>query len=109
MVCSARQLLDSVGFFVRLVDAVVSDFDGGHCDDLPEIGRVGKNLLIARHGSVEDRLADDRFLCAECAAFVYAAVFECQNSCLEIAHNVFRGNCIDFLNSCKPLNLKARF
>ena len=81
--------LDAVGFFVRLVHAVVAHFDRRHCNDLTEIGRVCKNFLVARHRRIEYRLADDRFLCAERASPEDAAVFECQNSCVGIAHNIF--------------------
>src|SRR5690606_18674439 len=37
-------------------DAVVADVDGGEGDDLPGVGRVGDDLLVAGHGRVEHDL-----------------------------------------------------
>jgi hypothetical protein len=45
------------GFHVLGVAAVVADLRRGQRHDLPVIGRVGDDLLVARHPRVEDRFA----------------------------------------------------
>ena len=59
-----RQLLDDKPRHVRLaaldvlpVDAVVADQRVGHRDDLPLVGRIGQDLLVAGHRRVEDDFA----------------------------------------------------
>src|SRR5262249_49293017 len=42
---------------VLWIDAVVADQRVGHAHELAAIGRIGEDLLIARHGSVEDDFA----------------------------------------------------
>ena len=39
------------------IDAVVADERVGHRDDLPLVGRIGEDLLVAGHRGVEDDLA----------------------------------------------------
>ena len=39
------------------VDAVVADLRSGENDELPGVGGIGQNLLVARHASVEDHFA----------------------------------------------------
>ena len=64
---SARQLLDGealdpglFAFDVFVGDAVVADLRAGHDHDLPAIGWIGEDLLVAHHGGVEDDLAEAR-------------------------------------------------
>ena len=71
--------LGAVGFLVVRRDAVIADLRGRHGDDLRVIGRVGQDFLVARHGSVENRLAHDRFSRAEGHAPVDAAVLQGEN------------------------------
>ena len=42
---------------VLRIDPVVADQRVGHAHELAAIGRIGHDLLIARHGGVEDDLA----------------------------------------------------
>ncbi len=46
------------GLDVLLVGADIADMRKGEGDDLPGIGRIGENLLIAGHRGVEADLAD---------------------------------------------------
>src|SRR6476661_10693641 len=39
-------------------DLIVADVRRGHGDDLSFIGRIGQDLLVTRHGRIEDHLAD---------------------------------------------------
>ena len=59
---------------VLRVDAVVADEGIGHHHDLPSIGRVGEDLLVARHCGVEDDLAGGLADGAEGLAAEHAAV-----------------------------------
>ena len=49
-----------VGFprlHILVVDSVVADQRVGQGHDLPVVGGVGQDFLIARHGGIEDELA----------------------------------------------------
>ncbi len=46
------------GLDVVLVGADIADMGKGEGDDLPGVGRVGEDLLIAGHGGIEADLAD---------------------------------------------------
>ena len=46
------------GFDVFFVGADIADVREGEGNELPGIGRVGEDFLIARHGGVEADLAD---------------------------------------------------
>jgi hypothetical protein len=58
----------AAAFDVLAVDAVVADQRVGHRDDLPLVGRVGEDLLVAGHRGVEDDLALGRAVRPERAA-----------------------------------------
>ena len=61
------------------VDPVIADERIGHRDDLAFVGRVGEDLLIARHGGVEANLAAGRRARAKTCAVKNRTVFEGQN------------------------------
>ena len=63
-------------FDIPAVDAVIADERIGHCDDLPFVGRIGQNFLIAGHGSVEDDFTFGRTGCAKGFAGENASIFE---------------------------------
>jgi len=67
-------------------EAVVADLDGGHRDDLAEVGRIGDDFLIAGHGGVEHAFAGDRGVGAEGATAENTAVFEGEDSRFERGH-----------------------
>ena len=48
-------------FHVRAIDSVISDLRGGEGDELPGVGRVGEDFLIAAHAGVEHDLAERIF------------------------------------------------
>src|SRR5579862_2353737 len=50
--------VDARGFGVLAIDADVADLRIGHAHDLPLVGRIGENFLVAGHRRVEDDLAD---------------------------------------------------
>src|SRR5690606_41936722 len=50
--------MDAVGFDVFFIHARIADMRIGKRDDLPVVARVGQDLLITRHGRVEDNLGD---------------------------------------------------
>ena len=81
-----RQLADDEARHVRLpgfdilpVHAVVADERVGHRDDLPLVGRVGQDLLVAGHRGVEANLAAGRGARAKACAVKHRTVFEGQN------------------------------
>ena len=43
---------------VKTVGAGIPDMGKGQGDDLPAVGRVGEDFLVARHGGVEDHFAN---------------------------------------------------
>ena len=59
---------------VFVVGADIADVGKREGDDLPGIGRVGEDLLIARHGGVEADLADRVAGRAEAKALEHRAV-----------------------------------
>jgi hypothetical protein len=61
---------------VVLVGADIADMRECEGDDLPGIGRIGEDLLIAGHGGVEADLAHRMPGCAEAEAFEDGAVGE---------------------------------
>ncbi len=54
----ARRCRHVDGFDVFFVGADIADMREGEGNDLPGIGRVGEDFLVARHGGVEADLAD---------------------------------------------------
>jgi len=81
--------LGAIALGVKRVDAVVADLRRGHRDDLGKIGRVGQNLLVARHAGVENGLAEHRFPGAKRRAAEHTAIFQGQHPfCLnEMTHS----------------------
>ena len=59
---------------VLVIGADIADMREGEGDDLPGIGRIGQDLLIAGHGGVEADLADGDAGCARALAFDDGAV-----------------------------------
>ena len=51
-------------FLVLSIGAHIADVRVGERDDLPGIGRIGKNFLVTRHGGVEYHLSCGQSLCA---------------------------------------------
>ena len=66
------------GLDVFFVGADIADMREGEGDDLPGIGRVGEDLLVARHGGVEADLADRMAGRAEPEAFENGSVSQHQ-------------------------------
>ena len=64
---------------VLLVGADIPDMRKGEGDDLPIVGRVGQDLLIAGHGGVEADLADRLARRAKPFAFEHRAVGQHEN------------------------------
>ena len=67
-----RRHVDALDVFV--VGADIADMREGEGDDLPGIGRVGEDFLIAGHGGIEADLADRGAGGAEAEAFQNRAV-----------------------------------
>ena len=78
---------NAVGLFVLHVYPVISNFHSGHCNNLPEIGRICQDLLIARHRRVKYGFSDYRFFCAKGAPHKHASVFKRKNCFSVFAHN----------------------
>ena len=74
------------GLGVSRGDAVVADLRGGHGDDLPEVGGVGENLLVARHGGVEHTLAGDGGGGTKSETVIHGAIFQSENCGLGGGH-----------------------
>ena len=58
----------SRGLLVVVVGADIADMGKGEGDDLPGIGRIGQNFLVAAHRGVEADFAHGLAACAEAAA-----------------------------------------
>ncbi len=69
---------DARGFDILVIDAGVADMRIGERDDLPGIGGVGKDFLIAGHGRIENHLAAGLSIGADGAAMKYAAICQGQ-------------------------------
>ena len=52
----------------------VSDLRVGHGDDLPRVGGIGQDFLVARHAGIEDDFADAEGLGTEGGASVDGSV-----------------------------------
>src|SRR5207253_2129429 len=63
-------------FDIVVVRAYITDMREREGDDLPRIGGIGKNLLVAGHGGVETDLAYRVAGCAEANTFENGAVGE---------------------------------
>jgi hypothetical protein len=50
--------MDERGFAILAVDTVVADMGVGQGDDLPGVGRIGQDFLVAGHRGVENHFAD---------------------------------------------------
>ena len=64
------------GFIVLVVDAVITDERIAHHNALPGIGRIGQNLLIARHRGIEHHLTGTVLCRADALSLKNAAVFQ---------------------------------
>jgi len=72
------------GFHVLEIDPRVADHRVGHRHDLPLVGRIGQDLLIAGHGGVEAHLPGSRSLRAKSVAAEHRTVFEGENRVHEL-------------------------
>ena len=70
----ARRRREVDGLDVLLVGADIADVGKGESDDLPGIGRIGEDLLVAGHGGVEADFADGVAGRAEADAFEHGTV-----------------------------------
>ena len=70
----ARRRRHVDGLDVVVVGADIADMREGEGDDLPGIGGVGEDLLIAGHGGIEADLADRGAGGAEAEAFQHGPV-----------------------------------
>ena len=70
----ARRRRHVDGLDVLVVGADIADMREGEGDDLPGIGRIGEDLLVAGHRGVEADLADRLAGGAEADAFEHGAV-----------------------------------
>ena len=68
------------GLIVLVVHTVIADEGIRHHNALPRIGRIGQDLLITHHRSVEHHLADPILGAADALANEGAAVFQDQSS-----------------------------
>ena len=66
--------------------AVVADVGVRHRHDLTVVARIGKDLLVAGHGGVEDHLADGASGIPEGVAAVHGAVLQGQNRAWFVEH-----------------------
>jgi hypothetical protein len=98
-------------FDVLLVNAVIADQRIGHGHDLAFIGRIGENLLVARHGGIETNLAARRGGGAEAFAMEHGAIFQSQNRFHQSNQSGTRardarggsGRVKDYQNGCGPV------
>ena len=72
------------GFSIFGVGSVVSDLGLGHDHDLTCVGGVRQNLLVPRHGGVEDHLPQRLGVRTEGDTLVHGPIFQVEN-CL-LAH-----------------------
>ena len=70
---------DGPRLHVLAVHAVVTDDGIGGNDNLACVGRIGQNLLVARHAGVENHLAERVHLSAEGFPLVPGAVLQRQD------------------------------
>src|SRR5262249_24506137 len=63
---------------VLRIHPIVTNQRGSHRNDLAFVGRIGQDLLVARHAGVEDNFAKSLPLCAEGLAAEYRSVLECE-------------------------------
>src|SRR5204863_7291034 len=70
---------------VFFVDPVIPDVRVGHRDDLPLVGRIRQDLLLARHRGIEDDLAGPLPVRAEGAAREHRPVLERQSRYLHLS------------------------
>ena len=74
----ARRRREIDGFDVLVIRSDIADMRKREGDDLPRIGRIGEDLLIAGHRGIEADLADRVPGRAEAGAFQHGAVREHQ-------------------------------
>ena len=74
----ARRRREIDGLDVLVIGADIADMGKREGDDLPRIGRIGEDLLIAGHRGIEADLADRVAGRAEANAFQHGAVREHQ-------------------------------
>ncbi len=65
---------------ILVVGADIADMREREGDDLPGIGRIGQDLLVAGHRGVEDQLAGDHGCAAEAAAGEDRSVLQGENA-----------------------------
>src|SRR5206468_24834 len=66
-------------FDILSVDAIVADERVSHGNNLAFVGRIGQNLLVARHRSIEANLPAGGAARAKTCAVKQGPVFQCQN------------------------------
>jgi len=77
---------------VVLVGADIADMREREGDDLPGVGGIGEDLLVAGHGGVEADLAHRMAGCAKAQAFEHGAVREHeQRACFQLRPRCFGG------------------
>ena len=72
--------LGAVGFNILGANAVVPDLDGGHGDDLGEIGGIGQDFLITGHAGIETGLSGLGGGGSKGASAENCSVFKCEYS-----------------------------
>ena len=65
-----------LAFDILTVDSVVADERIRHRDDLPFVGRIGQDFLVAGHGGVEDDFAFGGAGMAEGPAGEHRSIFQ---------------------------------
>src|SRR5687767_7526233 len=68
-------------FVIRRIRSVVSDLGIGENDDLPGIGRIGEDLLIAGYGGIKDNFAVPFSTRTKTAALKDGSVLQGEGSC----------------------------
>jgi hypothetical protein len=64
------------GLHVERIGADVADVRIGERDDLPQVGRIGEDLLVAGEGGIEDDLSGGAARCADGGAAEGRAIRE---------------------------------
>ena len=71
--------MDARRLLIFAVGADISDMWIGQRDDLPTIGRIGQNFLLAGDGGIEYHLADTDAFGADTIAAEHRTVGQCKN------------------------------
>ena len=70
--------MDAIGLLVARIGAHVADVRAGECHQLPGVGRIRENLLIAGHGGVEHHFTGSQASRTDRPAPEQGAVFQGQ-------------------------------